>query len=95
MRRVAELLPGVAYDLCVMTGDYRGKTFGTIDPTLEAMAALRTHIAGPVYAVLGNHDTVRLVPGLEAIGIRMRLNEQVAIDRGGARIHLAGIADAH
>jgi len=95
MRRVAELLQGLAYDLCVMTGDYRGKTFGTIDPTLEAMAALRTHIAGPVYAVLGNHDTVRLVPGFEAIGIRMLLNEHVAIDRGGARIHLAGIDDAH
>jgi predicted MPP superfamily phosphohydrolase len=95
MRRVAELLPGLAYDLCVLTGDYRGKTFGPIDPTLEAMAQLRAHLAGPIYGVLGNHDTIRLVPGFEAMGIRMLLNEHLAIERGDQRIHLAGIDDAH
>ena len=30
---------------------------------------------GPVYGVLGNHDTIRMVPGLEDMGIRMLLNE--------------------
>ena len=95
MRRVAELLPGLAYDLCVLTGDYRGKTFGPIDPTLADMARLRAGIAGPIYGVLGNHDTVRLVPGFEAMGIRMLLNEHLAIERGDQRIHLAGIDDAH
>jgi predicted MPP superfamily phosphohydrolase len=95
MQRVSELLPGLAYDLCVLTGDYRGKTFGPIDATLAAMVRLREHIAGPIYGVLGNHDTVRLVPGLEAMGIRMLLNEHVAIVRGDQRIHLAGIDDAH
>src|SRR5690349_470681 len=28
MRRLIELLPTVSYDLCVLTGDYRGKTYG-------------------------------------------------------------------
>ena len=28
MQRLIELLPSLAYDLCVLTGDYRGKTFG-------------------------------------------------------------------
>ena len=36
-----------------------------------------------------------MVPGLEAMGIRMLLNESVVIERGGERIHLAGIDDAH
>jgi len=36
-----------------------------------------------------------MVPDLEALGIRMLLNECVAIGRGGALIYLAGIDDAH
>jgi hypothetical protein len=44
---------------------------------------------------LGNHDTIRMVPALEEIGIRMLLNESEAIERGGQHIHLVGIDDAH
>jgi hypothetical protein len=36
-----------------------------------------------------------MVPDLEALGIRMLLNECIAIDRGGALIYLAGVDDAH
>jgi predicted MPP superfamily phosphohydrolase len=36
-----------------------------------------------------------MVPDLEGMGIRMLLNECVAIERGGQRIHVAGIDDAH
>jgi hypothetical protein len=36
-----------------------------------------------------------MVPDLEAMGIRMLLNECEAIERGGATIYLAGIDDAH
>jgi predicted MPP superfamily phosphohydrolase len=45
--------------------------------------------------VLGNHDTIQMVPGLEAMGIQMLLNESVAITRDGQRIFIAGIDDAH
>ncbi len=95
MRRLGELLPDLRYDLCVLTGDYRGKTFGPYDATIEGMARMRAHIAGPVYAVLGNHDTIRMVPALEAMGIRMLLNETLPLCRGGERLYLAGIDDAH
>lgn len=95
MRRLAELLPALDYDLCVLTGDFRGATFGPFEPALQGMAALRTQLKGPVYGVLGNHDTIRLVPGLEDMGIRMLLNECVTIARGDQAIHLAGIDDAH
>ena len=46
-------------------------------------------------AVLGNHDTIRMVPGIEEMGVRMLLNESDSIVRGDQRIHLAGIDDAH
>jgi uncharacterized protein len=35
MRRLEELLPDLEYDICVMTGDYRGATFGPFDAALE------------------------------------------------------------
>jgi predicted MPP superfamily phosphohydrolase len=95
MRRLAELLPTLNYDVCVLTGDYRGATFGPFEPTLEGMARVRAQLKGPVYGVLGNHDTIRMVPALEDMGIRMLLNECVTISRGDRGIYLAGIDDAH
>jgi uncharacterized protein len=95
MRRLGELVDGLEYDLCVLTGDYRGKTFGSYEATLEGMARTRARLHGRVYGVLGNHDTIRMVPELEAMGIRMLLNECEPIQRGSERIYLAGVDDAH
>jgi uncharacterized protein len=95
MRRLAELLPDMNYDICVLTGDYRAATFGPFDAALQGLAPIRSRLRGPVYGVLGNHDTIRMVPGLEAMGIRMLLNECEAISRGNQDIYLAGIDDAH
>jgi predicted MPP superfamily phosphohydrolase len=95
MRRLIELLGEINYDVCVLTGDYRGETFGPFDAALEGMAGVRSHLKDPVYGVLGNHDTIRMVPGLEALGIRMLLNESLVISRNGQHIHLGGIDDAH
>ena len=95
MRRLVELLAEVTYDVCVLTGDYRGKTFGPFDAALEGLARVRSRLKGPVYGVLGNHDTIRMVPGLEEMGIKMLLNECESISRGDEAIYLAGIDDAH
>ena len=95
MEHVIELVDGMQYDLCVLTGDYRGKTFGPFDAALEGVAKVRAHLKPPIYAVLGNHDTIQMVPAMEAMGIRMLLNECEVIARGDQRIHLAGIDDAH
>ena len=45
--------------------------------------------------MLGNHDTIQMVPGLEDMGVQMLLNENHTIERGNQRIYLAGIDDAH
>lgn len=95
MHRLTELLPDLSYDACVITGDFRAKTFGPFDATLAGLARVRAHLRDPVYGVLGNHDTIRMVPAMEDMGIRMLLNEVVRITRGGGHIHLAGIDDAH
>jgi predicted MPP superfamily phosphohydrolase len=95
MERVIDLLGEVRYDLCVLTGDYRGKTWGSYDATLAGMARVVAGLKGQIYGVLGNHDTICMVPGLEAMGIRLLLNESDVIERGGQRLHLGGIDDAH
>jgi uncharacterized protein len=83
------------YDLCVLTGDYRAKTFGPWEEVATAMRSVRLNLKGRVYAILGNHDTIRLVPELEAAEIRVLLNESDRIERQGQSVHLAGIDDAH
>jgi uncharacterized protein len=95
MRRLVELLPQLSYDLCVLTGDYRGKTYGPCEATIEGMARIRDRITAPVYAVLGNHDSIRMVPALEEMGIRMLVNEAEPLSRDGQLLYLAGIDDAH
>ena len=90
MRRLIELVGGMRYDLCVLTGDYRGKTSGPFAATFEGVARVRVHLKDPVYGVLGDHDTIQMVPGLEAMGIRMLLNECAVIVRGAQQIYLAG-----
>nr|WP_026607272.1 metallophosphoesterase [Methylocapsa acidiphila] len=95
MARVVELLADLDYDICVLTGDYRGLTYGPFEPSLEGVARVRAHLKGPVYGVLGNHDTILMLPELEDMGIRMLLNESESLFRGDQRIYLAGIDDAH
>jgi predicted MPP superfamily phosphohydrolase len=75
MRRLADLLPGLDYDVCVLTGDFRGATYGPFDATLEGMAGICAQ--------------------LKSLGVRMLLNECVALARGDQRIYLCGIDDAH
>ena len=95
MAQAAEIAATARYDIAVLTGDFRTATYGDYEGALEGLARLRPHFKGPVYGVLGNHDTIRMVPGMEAMGIRMLLNEAEAIQRGEQAIHLAGIDDAH
>ena len=95
MRRLEEILPRLTYDVCVVTGDYRGATFGPFDQAIARMQPVLALIKKPMYGVLGNHDTIRMVPDLEAMGIRMLLNESEPISRESDTIYLAGIDDAH
>jgi predicted MPP superfamily phosphohydrolase len=92
---IAEAIRELDYDLCVITGDFRARTHGEIAPVLEAMSRIRPHFRGDIFAVLGNHDTIRLVPGLEALNIRVLLNETVRLERDGEAVYLSGVDDPH
>ncbi|SFJ40340.1 hypothetical protein SAMN05216429_102224 [Marinobacter persicus] len=95
LQAVMRHIEPLAYDLCVLTGDYRKLTRGPVEDSLDGMARLREAINGEAYAVLGNHDSVRMVPALEDMGYRLLMNEMAPLERGGERIYLAGVDDAH
>jgi predicted MPP superfamily phosphohydrolase len=87
---VAATVGALRYDLCVLTGDFRNLVIGPWEAAVAGTLRLRPHLRAPVYAVLGNHDLLAMVPPLEAGGIRFLLNESVRLERGGEAIHLAG-----
>jgi predicted MPP superfamily phosphohydrolase len=62
---------------------------------LEGVTNVTAHLKQPIYGVLGNHDTIRMVPAMETMGINMLINECAVITRGNQQIYLAGIDDAH
>src|SRR5262245_11770667 len=90
-----ETIEPLEYDLCVLTGDYRARTFGPFEAALAGLDRLHRHIRGPVYAVLGNHDSIRMVPAMESMGYGFLINEHVSIKQDGQDLHVAGIDDAH
>jgi predicted MPP superfamily phosphohydrolase len=90
-----ERLPQLDYDVCVITGDFRAKTYGPHDAVIAALAEVRPHLRDPVYAILGNHDSIRMAPAIEQLDITLLLNESVVLERDGAMLHLAGIDDPH
>lgn len=95
MSALVETVAELEYDICVLTGDYRARTFGPYEPALAAMRGLCTRLSQPIYGVLGNHDSIRMLPGMESLGIRMLLNEHVKLERGADAIYLVGVDDPH
>jgi hypothetical protein len=92
---LSEAVHDLEYDLCVLTGDFRFLTQGPWRPAVESLRRVNTFLSDPVYAVLGNHDSIEMVPEIEDLGIRVLLNECTRIERCGDHLYLAGIDDPH
>ncbi|QUS39080.1 metallophosphoesterase [Tardiphaga alba] len=95
LRHLVSFVGDLSYDICVLTGDYRGNTYGPYQRAVDGVGELRAKLRDPVYGILGNHDSIRMTPALEAMGIRMLFNEVETITRGGDSIYLAGVDDPH
>lgn len=96
-RRLGAVLSRMETDLCVWTGDFRFLTQDRYDEALAIVGSLLARIRAPGghYGILGNHDFIEFVPALEAVGLRMLLNEAVPVTIPGGRFWLAGVDDAH
>ncbi len=92
---ICDRLENLAYDLCVITGDYREKTHGGYKQILEPMQKVleSIHTRDGILAVLGNHDTYQMVPEFEKMGLRVLTNETVHIRRGESSLSVTGLDD--
>ncbi len=93
--RVIELLGGVRFDQCVLTGDYHNRLGAPWDRSIALTLRLMPHLGAKPLAILGNHDFLAKVPPFEAAGLRVLLNESVALERGGERLWICGVDDPH
>lgn len=84
-------------DICFWTGDYRKYTSGAykhIFPALQKITQ-NTHTKDGIYAILGNHDSYKMVAPLEALGINLLINESVKVKKGEEEILITGTDDPH
>ncbi len=94
--RIAAAIADVQVDLCVVTGDFRYRTYGPIahlEPLLaEALGTIRSRYG--TFAVLGNHDPLELVPMLEGLGLELLQNRAVKLAPRGVGLVLVGVDDS-
>ncbi len=97
VEKLAAAVEALAFDLCVITGDYRFRTHGRYDHSVRQMERLLPSLACEwgVYGILGNHDFVEQVVYLEHAGLRLLINESVVLEREGQQLWLAGVDDPH
>jgi predicted MPP superfamily phosphohydrolase len=94
---ILDLVGAEESDLCVLTGDYRTELHGPIRPTMDRLQRLvaRLRSRNGVLAVLGNHDDCHMVGPMEAMGIRVLVNESVRLTRGTDALQIVGTDDVH
>ena len=59
MEHLTTILAEIEYDLCVLTGDYRGETFGPHDATIVRMARICAALKNPIYGFTNGPNAAR------------------------------------
>ena len=90
---IASLAADTAHDLAVLTGDYRDRSVGPFEGALDAMQALRPHLATQAIVILGNHDSIDMVEPLGDMGYEVLINRTIRIERGSASFDVLGVDD--
>jgi uncharacterized protein len=103
MERGVEVAKGLRPDFVVLTGDFVSHSIGKAhgidgahhaEPCADVLVQWKNM---PMLAILGNHDHwngADIVAGaLTERGIRVLRNEATALERGGARLWIAGVDD--
>jgi len=99
-----EMVNRLAPDLTVLTGDFVTvpvfewrKFLAQAAATALPCARILKQLAGPKFAILGNHDVVgypeTVLAALETNEIPVLRNRALPLERNGARIWLAGVDD--
>ncbi len=93
--KIADLIRGRKFDLCVMTGDYGTVSLGgeseSWNPLKKLIQAIDSHHG--ILGVLGNHDRARDVFALESMGMNVLLNEHYFVEKNGSMLQFIGTDD--
>ena len=93
--KIAELIEGKEFDLCVMTGDYATASLGgeseSLNPLKKLIQAINSHHG--ILGVLGNNDRAGDVFALESMGVNMLLNENYLVEKNGFILQFIGTDD--
>jgi predicted MPP superfamily phosphohydrolase len=94
---LAERLAFCPVDLCVLTGDYRFDVRGRCDMVYPRMRRILHAVRSRhgVLGILGNHDCADIAIGLEAMGVRMLINESTAVGPPDSPLWVLGVDDPH
>lgn len=95
LERIAGAIREARPDLLAFTGDQIDDFPGDVEVFRRAFGELEAPLG--VFAIPGNHDVYAgweaVRAGLEAGGLKVLVNEAVAIERGGERLWIAGTGD--
>ena len=95
---MANTIKSLKADVTFLTGDFRGRSFGSTENTLRMMEELAPsipNIHGHCYAILGNHDPLSLVPELERMGMKFLVNETAVVSANDGQLMISGVDDPH
>ncbi len=95
-QKVLDMIQPLQYDLCVFGGDSCFWHYLT-DKACRQMERIAAGLVkkSPVLGILGNHDFYKIAQLLDALGVRMLLNENVCLERDGQKLWFAGVDDCH
>ncbi len=95
VQAVVDAVNALEVDAVVLTGDLVDGPVEELAPHIAPLATLRS-VHGS-FAITGNHEYYSgagpWIAHLRRMGMRVLMNEHVVIERGGARLVLAGIPD--
>lgn len=96
-RHIAARVSALDFDLAVITGDHRFDISGPYDRVEAQLAHLVPALDCELgaWAILGNHDFIEQLPGMERLGLRTLVNEAARLERGNEAIYLVGVDDPH
>lgn len=97
LNKICGIIQSLQYDVCFITGDFRLDTFGDYGVTIDGVRKIVDSVQCEygIFSILGNHDFIEMVPGIEELGIKMLLNEAVSIKRGSDNLWIVGVDDPH
>lgn len=96
-RLIANVVSGIDFDLCVLTGDFRFSDTGIYRQLIEEFNDLEPSLRCRfgIYGILGNHDFIEMAPLIEEAGVRLLINESIRLEIDGEKLWITGLDDAH